>query len=352
MVDCGKSVKPRFKTFSESSEAEGFALQVQQQKQELGTASFQQLSPDDRIQLTYAKERLAPFSSSIKEAVDYYIDRHLRFKNAKTVAEIADELVAKVGKKNRRARTVQSLRNKLSLIKARFGDKKLTDIAFEEIEKFVESVSSPYTQRNYRQTFGQLFRFAIRNGWANENPIERIDTPQLEEKEPEVFRVEQIECLLRHAARENSRLLLLFALQAFGGLRKTEALRIDWNAFKWDDKTIRIGPEVAKRRSRRVAQINPTLEAWIKPLAKESGKVVDYIFPDKVRRELMKNCNIAQWVRNGLRHSFGSYHYAKYGDATLTARLMGHSKGEEVFHNHYKALVSKPEAERYWSLRP
>jgi integrase len=58
-----------------------------------------------------------------------------------------------------------------------------------------------------------------------------------------------------------------------------------------------------------------------------------------------------QWLPNGLRHSFGSYHLSFYGDAMKTATLMGH-KDPSILHNHYKALVLKTEAEKYWNLRP
>lgn len=34
-----------------------------------------------------------------------------------------------------------------------------------------------------------------------------------------------------------------------------------------------------------------------------------------------------------------------------TATLMGH-KDPSILHNHYKALVWKTEAEKYWNLRP
>jgi hypothetical protein len=34
-----------------------------------------------------------------------------------------------------------------------------------------------------------------------------------------------------------------------------------------------------------------------------------------------------------------------------TATLMGH-KDPSILHNHYKALVLKTEAEKYWNLKP
>ena len=49
--------------------------------------------------------------------------------------------------------------------------------------------------------------------------------------------------------------------------------------------------------------------------------------------------------------SFGSYHLAVYDDAVNTGQQMGH-RSSDVIHNHYKALVLKTEAERFWNLKP
>lgn len=60
---------------------------------------------------------------------------------------------------------------------------------------------------------------------------------------------------------------------------------------------------------------------------------------------------IESWPHNALRHSFASYHLAFHGDAMRTATLLGH-KDSGVVHNHYKAIVQKSEAARFWSLHP
>ena len=51
-----------------------------------------------------------------------------------------------------------------------------------------------------------------------------------------------------------------------------------------------------------------------------------------------------------MRHSFGSYHYALYGDSIATSRELGHKTGDDILFSHYRALVSQEEAKKYWSL--
>ena len=56
------------------------------------------------------------------------------------------------------------------------------------------------------------------------------------------------------------------------------------------------------------------------------------------------------WSNNVMRHSFGSYHFAHYGDSIRTGLEMGHRNGDDVLFNHYRRLVSKEEAIRYFQI--
>ena len=78
---------------------------------------------------------------------------------------------------------------------------------------------------------------------------------------------------------------------------------------------------------------------------------VRHFAPYKMLRETMDAAKIKQWVNNGLRHSFASYHLAKWNNAGLLALEMGHTTNELIF-AHYRALVHESEAEKYWAVFP
>ena len=63
------------------------------------------------------------------------------------------------------------------------------------------------------------------------------------------------------------------------------------------------------------------------------------------------SAGITECPENGLRHSFGSYHLAKHGNANALALEMGHTTTKEIF-AHYRELVRPEDAERYWNIRP
>ena len=59
-----------------------------------------------------------------------------------------------------------------------------------------------------------------------------------------------------------------------------------------------------------------------------------------------------KWPDNGMRHSFGSYHFAKHNNGALTATEMGHRGETRTLFSHYRALVRPKEAERFWKIKP
>ena len=95
----------------------------------------------------------------------------------------------------------------------------------------------------------------------------------------------------------------------------------------------------------------PALRAWLDGAAKREGPLArEEDFRDNLEA-LKEAAGISDWPHNGLRHSFASYHLAAFGDAIKTATMLGH-KDPGVVHNHYKALVQKSDAVRFWDLRP
>ena len=66
-------------------------------------------------------------------------------------------------------------------------------------------------------------------------------------------------------------------------------------------------------------------------------------------RQLVKAAGVT-WKKNGLRHSFATYHLALHGDPVKTAFQCGNSP--VVIHNHYKGLAGKNEVAKFWALRP
>lgn len=344
MID-GKRIRERFKTLESAEERAG---QIRNQYREEGKAAFT-MPVDLRLEATRNAEKLAPHNVTITEAVDYYLKHVITFRTAPTVAQVVEKMIAEAVKNGRRHKTTVDLRYRLGVFGKTFGIRKLSEITLEELKAWLDKPTLSARSKIHNATkISQLYNYAIRQGWVESNLVKRITRPSVEDVAPGILTPQQAARLLEHA--DKHQLLPYVAIGLFAGLRSTELHRLDWSAVKLSERCIIIGAEVAKKRSRRVVEINDTLAAWLAVCAKPAGKVVPLYNLTRSMHKLATAAGFAKWPHNALRHSFASYHLAKHGDATKTAFQMGNDP--VVVHQSYKALVSNGDVQRYWDLRP
>ncbi len=350
LVDLGKiNGKRERHSFKTKAEANTFAELKRVERANQGTAALS-IPQELRVDANKAWQLLSPHDVSLERAARYYLEHVIAYQTAPIVKQIVGRMVSDAKKNHRRQRTIEDVENRLNLFAEDFGESKLSEITVEDLKEWLDEEDwSPRTRINYMTKISQLFNYAIKHKWAEHNLAEQIDRPTAEDKEAEIFTVEQAGNLLKHASKH--RLLPYVALGLFAGLRSAELMRLDGAAVNIDAKSIVVGQAVAKKRSRRVVEMHAALIEWLKPYQPLKGPVTE----GKTFREnleaLKKDAAIAKWPHNGLRHSFGSYHLAAFGDQVKTAMMMGH-RSSDLIHNHYKALVLKAEAEKFWALRP
>lgn len=350
VVDLGLiNGKRNRRCFATLAEARTFAEQARIAKRNEGTAAFS-LDEGVRVDAAKAYAILKPAKVSLLDAAEYYRDHMLAYLNAPTIAEMADKMVAEAEQNDRRSNTVAELRQRLGSFAADFSHRKLSEITLEELKDWIaDDEWSARTRINCLTKISQLFNYAVKHRWVDANLTERIDRPSVEDKEPGILTVTQAEALLTHANQFG--LLPFVAIGLFAGLRTAELLRLQPDAINIAEHSIVVGQSVAKKRSRRVVEMGDALGAWLATVQFQDGTVVGKLKLSERLSDLRAAAGILIWPHNALRHSFGSYHLAFHGDATKTAYLMGH-KSTDVIHNHYKALVLKSEAEKFWALRP
>jgi hypothetical protein len=99
--------------------------------------------------------------------------------------------------------------------------------------------------------------------------------------------------------------------------------------------------------------IADNLAEWLKPRVKIEGRVAvsanQDVFGEHLR-EIAQAAGISQWPHNAMRHSFGSYFYAKTKEENRTAAEMGNSPA--VVFKHYRALVRNGDEHKYWKINP
>jgi integrase len=140
------------------------------------------------------------------------------------------------------------------------------------------------------------------------------------------------------------------AIGAFAGLRRAELKRLDWKEVDLQSGLIEVTASKAKSARRRFVKIQTNLAKWLQPYAQLSGNVTPPNY-----RELLdaarERAAITDWPQNALRHSFASYHLAKFNNAAALALELGHTNSNLVF-QHYRQLVKPKQSERYWKIVP
>lgn len=206
---------------------------------------------------------------------------------------------------------------------------------------------SPVTRNNFRRVLIVAFNFARERGYSAGNPAERSARAKVIESAIGILTVEETARLLENAAPE---LVPYIAIGAFAGLRRAELERLDWREIDLPSGLIEVTAKKAKRERRRFVRIQPNLAKWLQPYAQLSGNVTPLKY-----RELLgvarKAARIEQWPHNALRHSFASYHLARFNDAPALALELGHTSAHLGFQN-YRQLVKPKQAEHYWNIAP
>jgi len=183
----------------------------------------------------------------------------------------------------------------------------------------------------------------------------------MDENLPTPFTAKQVKAIMAAAVKYTPLMVPTLAVQFFAGLRPGEAKGLSWTAVDFSEKLIRITPETSKVRRTRIIDMNDACLAWLAPYRQATGLVgvstqnqFDFYMTRKDcdgKKGVIGAAGV-DWIQDGPRKTFASMHYAAYQDAAKLAAILGHTGGLDVLFRHYRGLVKKTEAERFWKIRP
>ena len=202
-----------------------------------------------------------------------------------------------------------------------------------------------------------LFRFTRhRKFLPAERPTEPETIPKLgrprDAAPPRIFSPEDMATLLNHVPKE---WVPYVALGGFAGLRQAEILLLCWEHIFWEDATIYIPEEVAKRTTRKNGDVRyvpmpPNLVAWLQPWLGSSGRLYATQRPDNEQRKWKQFIADGVWGKNPLRHSWLSYRTAETGSLSLVTGEAGNSPSPA--RNHHLNPRMCRQAVQWFSIVP
>ncbi|MHA3774764.1 tyrosine-type recombinase/integrase [Verrucomicrobiota bacterium sgz303538] len=362
MVDtriAGKGERLYFKT---KIEADIKAEQLRTKRQNEGTSGVQ--IPDRlRVEALECDQRLKAVGATLREATEFFLKHVKPVSGTRTCHQAAEELLEAKRKAGKRESYLKGLGWALGAFNRSFGETKTSEITQDDIEEWLDEQEFKLaTRRAYIRDLGILFNFSVDRGYSAANAVARIEKPVLEDEPPEIFTVLEAETLLRVAAfMSELSLVPVLAIGLFAGLRTSELRALDWSEVDLEERIIEVKGKKAKTRQRRLVKISDNLLAWLKPHSMTSGSVVNGRFRERLGnavaqartrlRDSGDQKSLGKWPKNGMRHSFASYHLALHQNAALTALELGHADTTMLF-AHYRNLVKPKEAARYWEIMP
>lgn len=344
------------KTFRRSYNSEASALaEADRIVRHLATCdgSATALSGQDVVYFNECKERLG--STPMHVAVEFYLKFHEKT-TPQTFSEVWDAWVAGVQNKGPSARYEATLSHHRNIWEPTFGKRFIDTIAPEEYLTFLGGLTGkkgePYSTKSKHNLFGSLkglLRFARKKRFISPDKIEvEPDFPEVSAVTPEIYTPKE---LLAIFTATDPRYLAHTALMAFGGSRSSEAgdPKLTRKSIMFDEKLVRLGPEITKTGAGRTLDISTNLEAWLKAFAPAEGPIVETCKIRPPDKALLKALGV-ETKSNALRHSFISYHTALHRNPAMTADIAGNSV--KMIAEHYRALVSRAAAEEWFSITP
>lgn len=313
-------------------------------------ALHRQAAPLDPIEIEEARRATAmlPPGVTLGDAVRHYMEFHGGIASP-PLHHALEEFLREKEAAGLRERAINTLRGQCLRVARDLGDLQIADISTAALVDWLDDHGHAGTTRdNYRRALRNLFGWCVRRGYCKGNPVDGITPPRVDETMPGILTVDQVVQLMKQLSEAAPRYATAaMAFGCFAGLRPAEIGRMRWDDVQSDH--IRIGSGVAKTRQQRLVAIQPAMAQWIE-FCHDKGPVLPQN-PRKPIERARTMVGITEWPSDAARHSFATYHYARWQDAAKTAHELGHGSTAMLF-RHYRNLATPEEARRYWEIRP
>lgn len=262
-----------------------------------------------------------------------------------TVNQLINEFLLAKARADKTDRYLRQLRVVLSSFNMGRGRTPLDQVTVQSLEKWVRDRDwSVRTMHGYLADVRTMFNYAVKRGYIERNPAAGVELPSINSYAAvHVHTPDQVQTVLDVTRRADLDVCRRLAIRYFAGVRSAEANRLEETDLKLDQNLLEVPAMKSKTRARRLVTIQPNLRAWLDLGGELRG------IADQTVRDVIKLSKV-DWSHNVTRHSFVSYHLAKFENAGRTALEAGHS--EQMLFKHYRAVVTPAAAEEFWSIVP
>lgn len=316
----------------------------------------------ERLEWSVCKAKLQPLGVSLTAAVDAFVASQ-RPRESRTLSAAWLELEREMVRANNKRRYIHQLGYDITGFIRSAGDRDCRAVTTQDISDWIHGNGwEKKTCLNKSISLGTFFSFMRSQKWIDENPCAALKEIQVDSKKPGILTPDEAALLMR-AAREHPRektMVPYLALVMFAGVRPEEVKQLRWEDIS--DGVLRVESSVSKVRRHRLVLLSANCQAWLKlggdlPPVNWQDSLAEIRrsagFESTIRGKRKGQPSVRvegrPWPHNCMRHSFCSYSLMLHGLAE-TARQAGNS--ETMVHQHYKALVTREAAEKFFAIMP
>lgn len=294
---------------------------------------------------------LLPKGITLLDAARFWVQHHRRSELSENpISDLFVRFMSEKSASGLRPRSISQLRSHIRQLVDSCPDKPISEITAQQlIDWLAKHTSHPLTRDGFRRSWRNFFGFCKRLGAILENPADAISAVKFDTPAPEIYTPEQVFAFLSATSLVRPRLLPLFVLGFFTGLRTAELHRITWADI--GQEYIRVTAAASKRRSSRLIPAQPAIRAWL-PKTPTTGRIYSggtRTLADD-RSAILKAAGIAEWPKNVMRHSYISYRLAQTKSLEQVRMEAGNST--DIILEHYRELVTSASAAAYFALSP
>ena len=261
-------------------------------------------------------------------------------------------------RKHRRTRTLCDFRYVTRRFMKRcpgLARRRVRSITPQECAAYIETAfETPRQRQKARLTLSGVFSTAMKRGWCSENPVARVDAPRVVEKTMPILTPAEAEQLVQ-AAREYKGGICLPAvgLMLYAGIRPHEVARLSWADVDLAGKRVNIAPKHSKTGGARpVTLLHPALHLLNTAQAPAPQRICPpqwLLHWREVRRRAGWNRLTRPWPQDVCRHSYASYHAARFRNLHELQLQMGH-RSTDLLRTRYLNLPDDTSTTAYWSM--
>lgn len=245
-------------------------------------------------------------------------------------------------------------------------DKLNVEVCQEHVDRWANKLKKYRIIKSYA---AKVVDFAIKRGYMQINPFKLVDMPKIKKEPLELVKEvdenfytrEQLNKFLDYLKKENKpKVYVLFRLLAYSGMRKGEALALNWKDIDFKNDEIRINKAISRGKDNKLylkttktgsirtikmeKETMRTLALWKKQQQKDylilgfntlneeqlvfSNKENEFLQPTKTRKwlvDILKKYNLKPITTHGLRHTHCSLLFEAGANIKEVQDRLGHS---------------------------